>query len=160
MRKTYLLLVFIGFASLAISQERTVEIRSLKKQSSVSTEVSDTITFPRHVISQEQAILLAQEAFLECPQYLTEQHLEDYKKYASRFVIYEVPVGLYPECANFSELKYKNKCNPTMNYNLSDFNTQTFNPFKYHFSTSLATNQYYRVDGLPYIIELRAVAKK
>lgn len=158
MHKLYLLLISLGFSCFVFSQNRG-EIKTLKKQNNESQGQTDTITFPRQFISEENVLVLAQEAFLNCPQYLTESHLEDYKKLAKRFVIYSVPVGLYPECSNLSELLAKNKCNPALNYSLENFNPQSFNPFKYHLKTGLTKSLFYRIDGQPYIIEFKGLTK-
>jgi hypothetical protein len=159
MHKIYLLLIFISFSYLVYSQNRG-EIKELKKNNNVSQESTDTITFPRQYISEENVLVFAQEVFLDCPQYLTESHIEDYKKFAKRFVVYSVPVGLYPECSNLSELQAKNKCNPALKYNLDNFDPQTFNPFKYHLKTGLTSSQFFRVDGKPFIIEFKGIIKK
>lgn len=94
------------------------------------------------------------EVYAECPQYQNQDQINFGTEYLQRTVIHSVPLGEYPECPLLSSAGRKDKCNPSMNYDTSSFTIENFNPLKYHINYYSKTSQYYRIDGMPFIIEI------
>ena len=49
------------------------------------------------------------------------------------------------------------KYNPTLNYDTSIFDTNTFNPLKYNFNYYLKRNQFFRIDDTEYVIMINSM---
>ena len=95
------------------------------------------------------------EVYLNCPQYVDSFHIEMGIEFLTRLQVHTVDANLYPECLLLSSVHLKNKCNPNLTYDGLNFNIDTFNPFKYHFSFYSTQTAYFRVDGTNYIIEIK-----
>ncbi len=94
------------------------------------------------------------EVYAECPQYQNQDHINFGLDFLQRTRIHSVAVGEYPECPLLSSVGRKDKCNPSMTYDPSTFTVESFNPLKYHFNYHSTTSSYFRVDGMPFIIEI------
>jgi hypothetical protein len=97
------------------------------------------------------------EVYTNCPQYVDSIHIARGIEILSRIQIHIVEENQYPECLLLSSVALKNKCNPSLSYDQSNFNFETFNPFKYLFAFYSTQTAYFRVDGTNYIIEIKPI---
>lgn len=111
--------------------------------------------YPSQTVNLSNTQVFLNEVYLNCPEYTSQEHVDRAKETLSRVVFHEVPLGEYPECPLLSSAVKKNKCNSSLIYSLDNFNPQDFNTLKYILKYSDSESNYYRVDGHPYIIEIK-----
>lgn len=119
--------------------------------------LSSTAQISTVKIDPNKAEVYLSEVQLNCPQYVDSILIEKAKEKLSRVLIHLVPLEEHPECKLLSNIPLKNKCNNNLQYDIENFNPETFNPLKYQMSFHAITSVYYRVDGTDYIIEVKPV---
>lgn len=105
----------------------------------------------------QKATSFLNEVYTNCPEYVDSLHIERGVEILSRIQLHTVDANQYPECLLLSSVALKNKCNPNLSYDNSNFDFETFNPFKYLFAFYSTQTAYFRVDGTNYIIEIKPV---
>jgi hypothetical protein len=95
------------------------------------------------------------ELYAECPEYQTNEQIDRANDLLSRTIIHSVSIGEHPECPLLSTVAKKNKCNPSLDYSLTSFDPNNFNPLVYQFKYFDTASYYFRVDGHNYIIEIK-----
>lgn len=103
---------------------------------------------------------MATEVYKNCPQYLTDEHLNIYKQQFDKISIIKIERGSKDQ--NFlitnrlSSLQLKNKCNPNLKYDKGDsFDPKKFNALKYFFPIEKdAKTTFILVDDTPYVIRI------
>lgn len=109
------------------------------------------------VSNQEKVTKFLNEVYLNCPQYVDSIHISRGIEFFERLKIHTVAIGEYPECLLLSSVPLKNKCNDGLTNDVTQFDWDSFNPFKYLFSFYSTQTAFYRVDGTEFIIEISPV---
>jgi hypothetical protein len=107
--------------------------------------------------SQEKVTRFLNEVYLNCPEYVDSIHISRSIEFLERVKLHTVKQGEYPECLLLSNVALKNKCNASLTNDVTQFNWDDFNPFKYLFSFYSTQTAFFRVDGTDYIIEISPV---
>jgi hypothetical protein len=110
--------------------------------------------FPFQIIPQNKHLEFVNQAYLNCSEYATVSYQEIYSEWMNRVVIHHVPLSEYPECPMLSSVLRKNKCNNNYSYQFTTIDD--FNPLMYHFPFETKETRYFRIDGKPFIIEIKA----
>jgi len=110
--------------------------------------------YGQQLLNPSKANEFVLEVYADCPQYQNQDQINFATDYLQRTRIHSIALGEYPECPLLSSAGRKDKCNPSMNYDTATFTIETFNPLKYLFNYYSTASSYYRVDGMPYIIEI------
>ncbi len=112
-------------------------------------------SFSQNQVSKELKVTqFLNEVYLNCPQYVDSIHISRGVEFVERLKLHTVALGEYPDCLLLSSVPLKNKCNDGLTNDLTQFDWESFNPFKYLFSFYSTQTAFYRVDGTEYIIEI------
>lgn len=126
----------------------------LKSLLAFSAFLAVNAVFAQQTGNVSKANEFIQEVYLDCPQYQNEDQVQYAIDCLERTVFHSIPQNssnIYPL---LSEQTRKNKCNYMMSYDLTAFQTETFNPLKYFLKFHSETSSFYRVDGTDYVIEI------
>lgn len=141
---------FVLFLSAVIGQERTI-----KKLSPATTSATATQT-PDEVHVSETTKEFALEVYKNCLQYTEEAYLLRYQTYMDRIVFLSVNQVKKDELQLLSQIKLKNKCNEELKYDSNHFSTENFNPLKYQFNFNSESDQFFRIDGTDFVVQIKA----
>jgi len=118
------------------------------------TSQSDEQTTDFITIDLNHAEAYVKAVFLDCPDYINQEQIDRGEEILTRIRIHKVDLGQYPECKKLSECSLRNKCNPSLDYNLENFDLETFNPLIYRLRFYSEQSEYYRIDNQNYIMEI------
>lgn len=105
-------------------------------------------------IQIEQVKKWASEVFKDCPEYLTDEHLEMYRKEIAKVSVkYHENLNDIYGVSDLNSVALKNKCNSSLvRDDANSFDPSNFNPLKYFFNFYSEVDSYYHIEGTNYII--------
>lgn len=104
--------------------------------------------------SSDSIYILAQEVYLNCPEYLSNELISIYEALVNRVTIMEVLPEQAENHTLLSQVGLKNKCNPSLGYDNNMTDIALFNPLKYFFNYSASEIVRYRIDGTNYLVSI------
>ncbi|WP_118974455.1 hypothetical protein [Taibaiella koreensis] len=94
----------------------------------------------------------ADEVFANCTIFAGPSYIPDYAEIISRISVITEPQAAQESYSRLSTVMLKNKCNPQMTRDESNFSPSHFNPLKYFLNYYPKVDTKYRVDNSNYVI--------
>lgn len=148
-----LALIFFNFflqSNFCFSQNE----EKIAKQSTISKINSNSNFHPSN--TSEKVTAFAEEVYLNCPQYRTSELITFYEAQVNRVSVLELTPEQIINHPLLSTVQLKNKCNPALTNENSNFIVSEFNPLKYFFNYSATEDVFYRIDNTNFVVIIEA----
>ncbi len=134
---------FIFFGVLVFSANLSFSQTDLREDNTLKVDVKNLAKFHNEVYGNSEYVLTPEREKL-------------YLQQLDKVIFIKQPFVENENYKLLSSVLKMDKYNPNLNYDVSNFNYQLFNPLKYNFNYYIKVNQFFRVDNTDYVIMINS----
>lgn len=134
---------FILFVVLILNTNLSFSQSEVKVDNTLKVDVKNLAKFHNEVYGNSEYVLTPEREKL-------------YLQQLDKVIFIKQPFAENENYKLLSSVLKMDKYNSNLNYDVSNFNYQLFNPLKYNFNYYIKVNQFFRVDNTDYVIMINS----